>query len=80
MYIFHIGNDYYGPYDAQELAEKYSQELGIKPISFKQMVYVPKYGIYMSTTEAQSKSLETRSISGTEFRRRINSGLSIPEW
>lgn len=33
------GNSFYGPYDAQELLEKYAQEIGITPITSKFIVF-----------------------------------------
>ena len=35
------GKPFYGPYDAQELMQKHEEELGMKMVDFKQMVYVP---------------------------------------
>ena len=35
------GNPFYGPYDAQELAEEHADELGVKPLTFTELVYVP---------------------------------------
>ena len=34
------GKPFYGPYDAQELFQKHEEELGMKMVDFKQMVYV----------------------------------------
>ena len=34
------GNPFYGPYDAQVLAEKYADEIGVQPIEFEELVYL----------------------------------------
>ena len=40
------GKPYYGPYDAQELLIKYEDEIGIKMVPFKMMVYVSEKNKY----------------------------------
>ncbi len=40
------GNPFYGPYDAQELAESFSEELGVKVVPFKMLVYLPEEDRY----------------------------------
>src|SRR5262249_62071346 len=35
------GKPFYGPYDAQELAKKHSQEIGMGIIPFHEVVYLP---------------------------------------
>lgn len=73
------GEDFYGPYDAQELVQKYQDELGIKMVPFQMMVYVEERAEYVPINE--TKEGETvLNISGTEFRRRLQEGLDIPEW
>ncbi|HEX7030682.1 MAG TPA: bifunctional sulfate adenylyltransferase/adenylylsulfate kinase [Gammaproteobacteria bacterium] len=73
------GEDFYGPYDAQELVKKHEDELGIKLVPFQMMVYVKERGEYAPVDE--TKEGETvLNISGTEFRRRLQEGLDIPEW
>ena len=34
------GEDFYGPYDAQDLFREHQEEIGIEMVDFKQMVYV----------------------------------------
>lgn len=74
------GKDFYGPYDSQGIAETHADELGIKPVPFQQLVYVPEFKIYMQQGEAQKRLLKTISISGTEFRRRVTGGVEVPSW
>lgn len=73
------GNDFYGPYDAQELVRQHEDELGIRMVPFQMMVYVKERAEYVPVDEA--KDGETvLNISGTELRRRLQEGLDIPEW
>ena len=73
------GNPFYGPYDAQELLVKYEDELRIKMVPFKLMVWVEDRAEYRPIDEI-SKDTKTLNISGTELRRRLDKGLDIPEW
>ena len=73
------GNPFYGPYDAQELLVKHENELGIKMVPFKLMVWVEDKAEYRPIDEI-SKDTKTLNISGTELRRRLDKGLEIPEW
>jgi len=73
------GNDIYGPYDAQELLAKHTEELGIEMVPFKMMVYVPVDDAY-EPVDGLDEETETASISGTELRERLASGREIPEW
>ena len=73
------GKDFYGPYDAHELVEKYKAELGMEIVPFQQMTYLPSSDEYMPKDEVAS-DIETWDISGTELRRRLRSGAQIPEW
>jgi len=73
------GNDFYGPYDAQDLFKEYEEEMDISMVPFKMMVYAENKAQYIPADEAD-KSDNVLSISGTEFRRRLAEGLDIPEW
>ena len=73
------GQDFYQPYDAQELFKKYENEIGIKMIDFKQMLYVEDKAQYLPENEV-TEDMKTLNISGTELRRRLNEGLEIPDW
>lgn len=71
--------DFYGPYDAQQLVEKYSDEIGINIILFQEVVYVENLNSYKLIDEITEKD-KVLTISGTEFRRMLNHDLPIPEW
>ncbi len=73
------GNDFYGPYDAQELFRKHEDEIGVEMVDFKHMVYVQEKAQYEPIDEVD-KSLTILNISGTELRRRLMEGLDIPDW
>lgn len=73
------GNDFYGPYDAQELLQKLQGEIGIEMVPFRMMVYVEEKAEYQPVDEIP-EGTKTLNISGTEFRRRLAEGLDIPDW
>jgi sulfate adenylyltransferase len=73
------GKPFYGPYDAQELMQKHEEELGVKMVDFKQMVFVPDEDKYYPVDEVP-KDKKTLDISGTELRDRLALGTEIPAW
>jgi sulfate adenylyltransferase len=75
------GEDFYGPYDAQELFREHQDEIGLEMVDFKQMVYVQERAQYEPEGEIEDKdSVTILNISGTELRRRLREGIEIPEW
>ncbi|MGR3493717.1 bifunctional sulfate adenylyltransferase/adenylylsulfate kinase [Citreimonas sp.] len=75
------GEDFYGPYDAQELFRTHEDEIGLKMVDFKHMVYVQERAQYEPADEIEDRDTVTiLNISGTELRRRLREGLEIPEW
>ena len=75
------GEDFYGPYDAQDLFREHQEEMGIEMVDFKHMVYVQDRAQYEPADEIENKENVTiLNISGTELRRRLAEGLEIPEW
>ena len=73
------GQPFYGPYDAQELFRGYEAELDIAMVPFKNMVYVENRAEYVADDEVRPGDT-VLNLSGTEFRRRLQEGLEIPEW
>lgn len=74
------GKPIYGPYDAQELVEKYSEELGVTPVPFQMLVYLPEEDRYEEVTKV-AKETKTASISGTQVREQyLHNGKQLPEW
>ena len=73
------GKDFYGPYDAQDLLKKHSEELDITMVPFKLMVYAENRAQYVPIDDTSDDDT-VLNISGTELRRRLAEGLDIPEW
>ncbi|MEM8793768.1 MAG: bifunctional sulfate adenylyltransferase/adenylylsulfate kinase [Pseudomonadota bacterium] len=73
------GEDFYGPYDAQDMFEEYQEEMGIEMVPFKMMVYVQERAEYQPADEVE-EGATVLNLSGTELRRRLSEGLEIPEW
>ena len=73
------GEDFYGPYDAQELFRYFQDEIDVEMVDFKNMVYVQERAQYELADEVEEGST-VLNISGTELRRRLSEGLDIPEW
>jgi len=73
------GNDFYGPYDAQELLKEHQEELDISMVPFRMMVYAENRAQYIPVDDATDDD-HVLNISGTELRRRLAEGLDIPDW
>jgi sulfate adenylyltransferase len=74
------GKPFYGPYDAQELAESFSDELGVSVVPFRMMVYLPDEERYEEVSKV-SEDTRTASISGTQVREEyLQSGKELPVW
>lgn len=73
------GNDFYGPYDAQNLALEKQHELGITPVPSLNLVFTEEEG-YITADEAQRKKLTVKNISGTKFRQMLRNNEPIPTW
>jgi sulfate adenylyltransferase len=75
------GEDFYSPYEAQDLFREHQEEMGIEMVDFKHMVWVAERAQYEAMDEIKDKENVTiLNISGTELRRRLAEGLEIPEW
>lgn len=73
------GEDFYGPYDAQDLFREHEADIGVEMVPFKHMVYVQERAQYEPADEV-TDGATVLNISGTELRRRLAEGLEIPEW
>jgi sulfate adenylyltransferase len=74
------GEPIYGPYDAQELVQKHSQELGVKMVPFHMLVYLPEQDRYEELDKVP-EGVQTASLSGTQVREEfLNDGRTLPEW
>lgn len=74
------GKPFYGPYEAQELVERYSAETGVTPLPFHELVYLPDEDRYEQTSRL-APGTRTASISGTQVRDDyLNQGRLLPAW
>jgi len=73
------GKPFYGPYDAQELMRQHEEELGIRMVPFKMMVYLEDRDAYVPEDEAP-EGAQVKSLSGTELRARLADGRDVPAW
>ena len=74
------GKPFYGPYDAQELVQAHSEELGVGVIPFRQMVYLPEEDRYEEESRIPTQ-VRTASISGTQVREKyLDGGRLLPGW
>jgi len=73
------GEDFYGPYDAQNFANKSADELMMQTVPSKNLVYT-KEKVYITAEEPKEFNYEIMKLSGTEFRKKLRNGEPIPEW
>ena len=74
------GRPFYGPYDAQELAQQHSAEIGVGVLTFSEMVYLPDEGRYEEASRIPDGA-QVASISGTQVRSDyLNRGRQLPDW
>ncbi len=73
------GEDFYGPYDAQNFANKCAEELMMQTVPSKNLVYTKEKG-YITAEEANKFNYQIMKLSGTEFRKKLRNGDPIPEW
>merc|ERR1712151_1427399 len=73
------GEDFYGAYEAQDLAKELSERLGVKTIPSLNLVYTEEEG-YVTADDASEKGLTQKKLSGTKFRQMLRGGEDIPEW
>ena len=73
------GKPFYGPYDAQNIIEKYKDEIGIQMVPFKFLVYLPDQDSYKPIDEVPD-GVNYKTISGSELRKHLDEGTNVPEW
>lgn len=73
------GVPYYGESEAQELAARHAEELGITVVPGKKMVYVEDLDGYRSADEVPTV-LRGLDLSEEEVRRRLAEGRPLPRW
>jgi sulfate adenylyltransferase len=74
------GKPFYGPYDAQELLQQHEEEIGVKMVPFKELLYVEDRGEYVEANQVP-EGANVKSISGTQVREEyLAQGKLLPEW
>ena len=73
------GEDFYGPYDAQNFAKECAPELTMETVPSLNLVYTQEEG-YVTAEHAETRGLHVKKLSGTQFRKMLRSGEEIPEW
>jgi sulfate adenylyltransferase len=73
------GEDFYGAYDAQDLAKAHAGELGMQTVPSLNVVYTEEEG-YVTADVAKERKLTQKKLSGTKFRQMLRAGDEIPEW
>jgi sulfate adenylyltransferase len=74
------GKPFYGPYEAQMMMEQYSNEIGVKPVEFKEMVYLQNEDRY-EQSDSVPEGATVLNISGTQVRDDyLAKGKPLPEW
>ena len=74
------GVPFYGPYDAQAMAEHYSHEIGVETILARELAYLADEDRYVELGEVP-EGANVLSISGTQVREEyLATGKKLPEW
>jgi len=74
------GRPFYGPYEAQLMVSQYSNEIGVQPVEFKELVYLADDERYEEETKVP-EGARVYSISGTQVRDDyLAKGKLLPEW
>jgi len=74
------GKPFYGPYEAQMMLTQYSEEIGVQPVEFTEMVYLAEEECYEERSKVPENA-KIYSISGTQVREDyLEMGKPLPEW
>ncbi|MCP4576654.1 MAG: adenylyl-sulfate kinase, partial [Deltaproteobacteria bacterium] len=73
------GKLWYEPDGAREFTNRYAKEIGIKVVSFDEMVYWEEEDVYVPQSEAPAGS-RTLSLSNDQFHKKLRTSRRVPEW
>jgi sulfate adenylyltransferase len=74
------GKPFFGPYEAQMMLAQYSEEVGVQPIEFKELVYLAEEERYAESSNIPENA-RIFSISGTQVREDyLAKGELLPDW
>jgi sulfate adenylyltransferase len=74
------GRPFYGPYEAQLMMAQYANEIGVKPVEFKELVFLADDERYEEVNKVP-EGARVFSISGTQVREDyLAKGKPLPEW
>lgn len=74
------GVPFYGPYDAQALTQEHQDELGVRIVTFEELIYLPDEDRYEEASRI-APGTRTASISGTQVREDyLQKGRQLPSW
>jgi len=74
------GQPFYGPYAAQELLEQHSAEIGVTPVLFPELVWLPDHDAYVEADQVPAGA-RVASLSGSQVRDDyLAKGKLPPEW
>jgi sulfate adenylyltransferase len=68
-----------GQSDADVPVAELAEAIGVKLIAYPRMVYVEDRAEYLPESDAPAEA-RVLTLSGDEFRRRMQAGLKIPDW
>lgn len=67
------GEDFYGAYEAQDMAKEMAGKLGVTPVPSLNLVYTEEEG-YVTADYAKENKLHEKKLSGTKFRQMLRGG------
>ncbi len=74
------GRPFYGPYEAQDMLTQYAEEIGVSPVTFRELVYLEEQDDYVAAEEAPEDA-KALFLSGTQVREDyLEKGKALPTW
>jgi sulfate adenylyltransferase len=74
------GRPFYGPYDAQNLLQRFEREVGVKMIPFQEIVYLPNEDRFEERHRVPAGT-RVATLSGTQVRDEyLSKGATLPDW